>query len=89
VHFCLADESASNVETFEKTFRAVEDITPPCVAMVEGNSCAHVRRAAEAITKALAPRPIETAIYQLEQALANSDCNCNCRHSIADPSPIV
>ena len=29
VHLCIADESASTVETFEKTFRAADDLTPP------------------------------------------------------------
>jgi hypothetical protein len=75
VHFCLADESASAIGTFEKTLRAEEDLTPPYVVMVEGNSSEHVCAAATAVVQQLAPKPVETAIYQLEHALATCTGN--------------
>jgi hypothetical protein len=75
VHFCLADESASSVETFEKTFRAAEDLTPPYIVMIEGNSRGHVCAAGNAVAETLAPTPIDTAIYQLEHALASCGCH--------------
>jgi hypothetical protein len=75
VHFCLADESASTVGTFEKTLRAEDDRTPPYVLMVEGNSPAHVCAAANVVIEQLAPKPLETAIYQLEHALATFNSN--------------
>ena len=72
VHFCLADESASSAATFEKTFRAAEDLTPPCVVMIEGTSCVYVRAAGETLAAELASmlegESIETAVYQLEHA---------------------
>jgi hypothetical protein len=78
VHFCLADESASTAGTFEKTLRTAEDLTPPYVLMVEGDSCRHVRAAADSISEALAPIPLDTAIYQFERGMAS--CRC-CHHS--------
>jgi hypothetical protein len=75
VHLCIADESASAVETFEKTFRATEDSTPPYVLMIEGTSCAYVGAAGSAVTKAWAPVCVDSAVYQLEHALGNFDCN--------------
>ena len=75
VHLCIADESASAVETFEKTFRATEDSTPPYVLMIEGTSCAYVGAAGNVVTKALAPVCIDSAVYQLEHALGNFGCN--------------
>lgn len=75
VHLCIADESASTVDTFEKTFRAAEDLTPPSVLMIEGTSCAYVEAAGNVVTQALAPAVIDSAIYQLEHALANFGCN--------------
>jgi hypothetical protein len=71
VHLCLADESASTTETFEKQFRASEDLTPPYVVMVEGTSCSHVNAAGRVVAEKLSPIPIESALYQLEHALAN------------------
>jgi hypothetical protein len=81
VHLCLADESASTVGTFEKTLRAEDDGTPPYVLMVEGNSSAHVCAAANVVIQHLAPKPIETAIYQLEHALATCTLN-GCRREV-------
>jgi hypothetical protein len=75
VHCCLADTSASRAATFEKTFRAAVDLTPPCVVMIEGTSCAYVRTAGEILAAELAPalegQSIDTAVYQLEHAYAN------------------
>jgi len=70
VHLCFADESASMIETFEKRFRGSEDLTPPCVVMIEGTSCAHVRSAGQVVAEKLSPIPVESAVYQLEHALA-------------------
>lgn len=75
VHLCMADESASTVETFEKTFRAAEDLTPPYVLMIEGTSSAYVEAAGEVVAQALAPECADSAVYQLEHALANFGCN--------------
>jgi hypothetical protein len=75
VHLCIADESASAVGTFEKTFRAGEDLTPPYVLMIEGTSCTYVGTAGNVVTEALAPVSVDSAVYQLEHALANFDCN--------------
>lgn len=75
VHLCIADESASTVETFEKTFRAAEDLTPPYVLMIEGTSCAYVEAAGDVVAKALAPASSDSAVYRLEHALANFGCN--------------
>ena len=71
VHLCIADESASAVETFEKTFRATEDSTPPYVLMIEGTSCTYVGAAGSVVTKVLVPVRIDSAVYQLEHSLAN------------------
>jgi hypothetical protein len=75
VHLCISDESASTVDTFEKTFRAAEDLTPPYVLMIEGTSCAYVGAAGNVVTNALAPVCVDSAVYQLEHALANPGCN--------------
>jgi hypothetical protein len=75
VHFCLADEAASTAGTFEKTLRAADDLTPPYVVMVEGDSCAHVRAAADSISHALAPIPVDTAIYQYQRGIASCLCD--------------
>ncbi len=75
VHLCIADESASTVETFEKTFRAAEDLTPPCVLMIEGTSCAYVEAAGNVVIQESAPMCADSAVYQLEHALVNFDCN--------------
>jgi hypothetical protein len=75
VHLCIADESASTVETFEKTFRAAEDSTPPYILMIEGTSCAHIGAGGDVVAKALAPVCVDSAVYQLEHALANFGCN--------------
>ncbi len=75
VHFCLADESASAVKTFEKEFRASDDLTPPCVIMIEGTSCAYVQAAGLAAAEQLAPLPVDTAVYRLEHALGHLSPN--------------
>jgi hypothetical protein len=75
LHICLADEQASEVNTFEKTFRTSADITPQGVAMVEGTSRECVRLAGEALAAELrhfCQSPAEIAIYQVEHTLANS-----------------
>jgi len=75
VHLCLADESASTIETFEKQFRSSEDLTPSYVVMIEGTSCAYVRAAGQVVAEKLSPIPVESAVYQLEHALAILDGN--------------
>ena len=79
VHLCMADGSASGIQTFEKTFRAAEDMVAPCVAMVEGSSIAHIRAAGDCMRDNLAPlldgEPIGMALYQLEHASSNHSWN--------------
>jgi hypothetical protein len=75
LHLCLADEHASEVKTFEKTFRTAADITPQGVAMVEGTSRECVRRAGQALAAELSQfsdSPVDIAIYQVEHTLSNS-----------------
>jgi hypothetical protein len=75
VHLCRADESASGVQTFEKRFRAADDLVAPCVLMIEGNSLAHIEaardRMREGLSSLLDGEPIDLAIYQLEHASSN------------------
>jgi hypothetical protein len=75
VHLCLADESASGVQTFEKRFRAADDLIAPCVLMIEGNSFAHIKTASDQLRENVSPlldkEPIDLAIYQLEYASSN------------------
>jgi hypothetical protein len=75
VHLCLADESASGVKTFEKRFRAADDLVAPCVLMIEGNSLAHTKMARDRMRENASPlldgEPIDLAIYQLEHASSN------------------
>jgi hypothetical protein len=75
VHLCLADASASGVQTFEKTFRAADDLVAPCVLMIEGNSFAHIKTASDQLRENVSPvldrEPIDLAIYQLEHASSN------------------
>lgn len=62
VHLCQADGGASNIATFEKTFRTAADLMPESVAMIEGTS-------AEALCKARARlRQAECAIYRVEHS---------------------
>jgi hypothetical protein len=79
VHFCLADESASGIQTFEKKFRAADDLVAPCVVMIEGSSVASVRAADDRLESQLAPlldgNPIDRAMYQLEHAYSNHSSN--------------
>jgi len=78
VHLCVADGSASGIQTFEKTFRAAEDVVAPCVAMIEGSSMAHIRAASDRMRVSLGTlidgEPIDVAIYQLEHASSNYSC---------------
>ena len=75
VHLCLADQSASAIPTFERTFRTADDLVAPCVLMIEGSCLQEVRAAGASLQTELAPllqgEPIDTAIYQLEHAHAN------------------
>lgn len=79
VHFCEADESASGIPTFEKRFRAADDLVAPCVVMIEGSSPAAVRAAGDQLESQLVPllggEPIDRAIYQLEHAYSNHSSN--------------
>ena len=78
VHLCVADGSASGIQTFERTFRAAEDMVAPCVVMIEGSSIAHIRAAGDRMRGGLGPlldgEPIDLAIYQLEHASSNYSC---------------
>lgn len=75
VHLCVADESASGIQTFEKTFRAAEDVVAPGILMIEGSSLHSVRAAAaqmsEEMVLLLEGEPVDKAIYQLEHAFSN------------------
>ena len=75
IHLCVADEPASGIQTFEKTFRAADDLVAPCVVMIEGSSSGEVRGAAKTLTAELADllegQPVDVAVYQLEHAGAN------------------
>ena len=77
VHLCFTDELASAIPTFEKKFRAADDLTPPCVAMIEGSSPGYVAAAGDWLAGQLAPlldgEPIDTAVYQLEHAAEVTD----------------
>jgi len=79
VHLCLADELASGVQTFEKKFRAADDLVAPCVLMMEGNSFAHIKTASDGMRENLSSlldgEPIDLAIYQLEHASSNHSQN--------------
>jgi hypothetical protein len=79
VHFCVADESASGIQTFEKTFRAVEDLVAPCVVMIEGSSLPCVRTAADQMVEKMVlfldGGPVDKAIYQLEHASSSHSSN--------------
>ena len=79
VHLCLGDESASAVETFEKKFRDAEDLTPPYVVMIEGTSRVLVAAAGDVVARELSPLPVDSAVYQLEHALANFGCGAPAR----------
>ncbi|MBV9743746.1 MAG: hypothetical protein JO099_08275 [Acidobacteriia bacterium] len=75
VHLCLADEQASTIPTFEKTFRASADLVSAGVVMMEGSSIADINTATRALERQLIPRlngqRIDGAIYQLEHAHTN------------------
>jgi hypothetical protein len=75
VHLCLADESASTIPTFEKTFRTATDLVSPCVLMIEGSSLCDVTAAMDRLESRLVllldGLHLDTAIYQLEHAHAN------------------
>ena len=79
IHLCLADESASGKQTFEKTFRATSDLVAPCVLMVEGNSIVHLKNPSGRIRGSLAPlldaNSMDLALYQLEHASSNHSSN--------------
>ena len=79
VHFCLADDSASGIQTFEKKFRTADDLVSPCVLMIEGSPLASIRAAGERLESQLAPlldgAPIDRGIYQLEHAYSNHNSN--------------
>ena len=79
VHLCLADEPASAIPTFEKTFRTACDIVSPCVVMIEGSSQCDVTTAIDGLRNSLAPLldglHLDTATYQLEHAHGNSVSN--------------
>jgi len=72
VHFCLADESISKVETAEKKARADTTQVPTWIVLIEGNSSADVGAAGAALSQELQPllgaaaAPILTSVYQLE-----------------------
>jgi hypothetical protein len=78
VHLCVADGSASGIQTFEKTFRAAEDLVAACVVMIEGNSIPQIRAASDRMRSNVGPllegEPIDPAIYQLEHASSNYSC---------------
>ena len=79
VHLCLADESASGVKTFEKRFRAADDLVAPCVLMIEGNSLAHIKTARDQLRDNVSPlldgKPIDLTIYPLEHAASTHSSN--------------
>ena len=81
VHLCSADESASCINTFEKTFRQTEDITPQFVIMIEGTSYAYVQCAVRSVSdslQALLPgEAIDAAVYQLQHSSSGNYSNGN------------
>ena len=70
-HLGLANDTASAIATFEKTFRTSDDVTPPCVVMIEGSSVDHVHAAIDQLTNHLSDADI--AIYQVEHSASNGD----------------
>src|SRR5438876_5354538 len=68
VHFCVADGTASNIPTIEKTFRKSTDICPPYTVMIEGSSARFVQAAAAML---LADVPGDPGVYQLENTRSN------------------
>jgi hypothetical protein len=68
VHLCVADGTASNIPTKEKTFRTATDMCPPHVVMIEGSSASFVRAAGETLLSEL---PGDLGVYQLENTRSN------------------
>ncbi|MEO8739161.1 MAG: hypothetical protein ABI537_05595 [Casimicrobiaceae bacterium] len=72
VHFCLADEAISKVETAEKKARADTTLVPTWIVLIEGSSAADVEAAGESLASGLRELPgagvsaIETSVYQHE-----------------------
>jgi hypothetical protein len=68
VHLCVADGTASDIPTVEKTFRPSTDMCPPHVIMIEGSSAQFIRATAETLLPEI---PYELGVYQLENARSN------------------
>ena len=69
VHFCLADEAVSNVETVEKRARADTTLVPTWILLIEGIGEDEVRQAAGELGPVLRQhhaRAIDTGIYRHE-----------------------
>lgn len=69
VHFCLADEAVSRIDTTEKKVRADATLVPTSIILIEGNAAKDVEDAHALLAPALetihASAP-ETAVYRLE-----------------------
>jgi hypothetical protein len=76
VHFCLADEAISRIETAEKKARSEATANPGWIVLIEGTSEIDVSGAGESLTAALHALPgmtaIDTSIYQLQHALSKA-----------------
>jgi hypothetical protein len=69
VHLCLADDTASSVETAERKVRANATLVPSWIILVEGNAVPDVDAAADDLVPTLmahAAQTPERAIYRLE-----------------------
>ena len=72
IHFCLADEAVSKVETAEKKARSDTTQVPTWIILIEGNSAADVRAGGAALGQELEPllgddgAAILASVYQLE-----------------------
>jgi hypothetical protein len=68
VHLCIASQDASNIATFEKTFRTAADLMPECVAMIEATSAAAISQAGARLEGGG-----DRAVYRLEHATSSED----------------
>lgn len=78
VHFCLADEAISKVETAEKKVRADTTLVPTWIVLIEGSSAADVQTAGELLASGLRELPgaevsaIDASVYQHEHTCCKS-----------------
>ncbi len=86
-HLGMADGTASNVSTTEKTFRLATDMCPPYIIMIEGSSAPFVRAAGEKLLSELSG---DLGVYQLENTRSNLQgaYNSDFRRASDQPSSV-